>query len=196
MNKPEFNKGSRNQGDQFKDLYPVNNQIRVPQIRLIDADHNNVGIVDIAIARNMARDQELDLVLINATSTPPVAKICNYNKFVYELKLHKKEQDRKLRENAIHIKEIQLRPGISEHDLSVKMNRAKEWLGDNCKIKIVLKFRGRELNYKAQGFNVINTFVEKLGCKVEEAPDINNNTIIAVVAPARNAIQEKVVSKT
>ena len=170
--------------DSIKDQYIANHNIHQPKVRLIDIDGNNLGVLTTKEALVIAQNEMLDLVLINSTTEPPVARICDYTKFIYEAKRNKKEQDRKLRENAIHTKEIQLRPNITMHDLEVKLHHAKEWLDDNCKIKIVVKFRGRELTYKNKGFEMINGFVEKLGCKIEKAPDMNNNTIIAVVAPA------------
>jgi translation initiation factor IF-3 len=171
--------------DPIKDQYAVNHKIRQAQVRLVEEDGSNRGVISTSEALSMAQKEHLDLVLINAATTPPVARICDYSKFIYELKIHKKEQARKLRENAIHIKEIQLRPGISEHDLEVKVGHAKEWLADNCKIKIVVKFRGREFAYKQKGFEIISHFVGQLGCKVETAPNLNNNSIIAVVMPIR-----------
>jgi len=172
-------------GDPIKEQFAANHKIRQPQVRLVNSEGTNLGVINTSEALIMAQEESLDLVLVNTTANPPVARICDYNKFIYEAKRHKKEQDRKLREHAIHIKEIQLRPNISSHDLEVKVQHAKEWLTENCKIKIVVKFRGRELAYKARGFDMINNFVDQLGCKVEKAPDMNNNTIIAVVAPAK-----------
>ena len=163
--------------------YDVNYSIRCPQVRLVLSDGTTSGIVDTKKALSIALSEDLDLVVINAVTSPPIARICNYEKFIYEQKRHKKEQDRKLRENAIHVKEIQLRPGISSHDFEVKLQHAKAWLDDNCKIKIVVKFRGREITFKAKGFNIINNFVDRLGCKIEKSPDMNSNVLIAMVGP-------------
>ena len=186
MIKSETNNRDRKAfGDPIKDQFAANQKIRQPQVRLIDSEGANLGVINTTEALIMAQTEMLDLVLINTTANPPIARICDYNKFIYDAKRHKKEQDRKLREHAIHIKEIQLRPNISSHDLEVKMQHAREWLTENCKIKIVVKFRGRELAYKARGFDMINNFVEQLGCKIEKAPDMNNNTIIAVVSSGK-----------
>jgi len=173
----------RQAGDLIKDQYAANYNIRHPQVRLVGDDGSNHGVIDTKQAIAMAQLEDLDLVLVNTSANPPVARICDYNKFIYEQKRHKKEQDRKLREHAIVVKEIQLRPSISNHDLDIKLQHAREWLADNCKIKIVVKFRGREMAYKSKGFEMINNFVDKLGCKIEKAPDMNNNTLIAMVAP-------------
>lgn len=169
--------------DPVKGQFDANYNIRYPQVRLVGHDGVSLGIIDTKKAIAIAQSDDLDLVLINSTTNPPVARVCDYDKFIYEQKRNRKEQDRKLRENAIHIKEIQLRIGISNHDFDIKLQHARNWLDDNCKIKIVVKFRGREISFKAKGYNIINNFVEKLNCKVEKAPDMSSNVLIAMVAP-------------
>ncbi len=170
--------------DPIKEQFAANDQIKSPTVRLIDNEGQNLGVKGTREAINLAYDQDLDLVLVSPAANPPVAKICDYGKFIYEQKQNKKEQDRKLRENAIVTKEIQLRPTIGSHDIEVKLNHAKEWLKDNCKIKIVLKFRGREMAHKDRGFAVVNQFLAGLdSCKVEKQPEMNSNTIIAMIAP-------------
>ena len=104
MIKSETNyRDRRSVTDSIKDQYTANYGIRQPQVRLIDANGNNLGVVNTREALSMAQADVLDLVLVNTAANPPVAKICDYNKFIYEAKLHKKEQDRKTRENAIHV---------------------------------------------------------------------------------------------
>lgn len=171
--------------DPIKEQFVANGQIKSPTVRLIDNEGQNLGVKNIKDAINLAYDQELDLVVVSPAANPPVAKICDYGKFIYEQKQNKKEQDRKLRENAIVTKEIQLRPSIGLHDIEVKQNHAKEWLKDNCKIKIVLKFRGREMAHKDRGFAVVNQFLAGLDtCKIEKQPEMSSNTIIAMIAPS------------
>lgn len=170
--------------DPIKEQYPANYNIRHPQVRLVETASVDIGVYNTAEALRFAQNSSLDLVLINAATTPPIARICDYEKFIYETKKHNKEKERKNRENAIQLKEIQLKPNISDHDLDIKLNHAREWLSDNCKVKIVIKFRGRELTYKARGFEMINNFVERLGAKIESQPNFNNNNLIAIVSPA------------
>ncbi len=170
--------------DPIKDLYPINYRINQPQLRVVGSDGNNIGVLNTSEALRLAQNEFMDLVLVNSTTSPPLARICNYEKFIYETKRNKKEQDRRNRENAIHLKEIQLKPNISDHDLDIKLNHARSWLADNCKVKIVVKFRGREIVYKSRGFEIINNFVERLGAKIDKAPDFNNNALIAMVSPA------------
>lgn len=170
--------------DPIKELHSANDQIKSPTVRLVDSEGQNLGVKNTNDAINLAYSQELDLVLVSPTATPPVAKICDYGKFIYEQKQHKKEQDRKIRESVIITKEIQLRPTIGIHDIEVKLNHAKEWLKDNCKIKVVLKFRGREMAHKDRGFAVVNQFLAGLdSCKIEKQPEITANMIIAMIAP-------------
>ena len=180
------NRDRRSPVDPLRDAHAANDRIRVPNVRLIDSDGQNLGIKSTQDAQRIANSQDLDLVLISPTAEPPVAKVCDYGKFIYEQKQHKKEQDRKTRESATVTKEIQLRPAIGTHDLGVKLNHANDWLANNCKIKVVLKFRGRELAHKDLGFAVINGFLEKLeNCKIEKRPEMTSNTIIAMVSPTK-----------
>ena len=170
-------------GDPIKEQYPTNHRISHPQVRLVGIDGVNLGVLNTTEALRLAQDDSLDLVIVNAATTPPIARICNYEKFIYEAKRNKKEQDRKNRENAIQLKEIQLKPNISEHDMDIKLKHAREWIADNCKVKIVVKFRGREIAYRSRGFEMINNFVERLGAKVDKAPESGGNTLIAIVSP-------------
>ena len=118
-------------------------------------------------------------------ANPPVAKIIEYSRFIYDQKKAKKEAAKKSRESQIIIKEIQLRPVTDQHDIATKLNHAKEWLEDqHNKIKIVIKFRGRELSFASRGFEIMSKFITELGpCKVEREPSMNGNQIIAMIAP-------------
>lgn len=173
--------------DPIKDQYLANEKIRSISVRVIDHTGKNLDVMDTNKAIKIAKDVGFDLVLISPNVQPPVAKICDYNKFIYEQKQSKKEQDKKLRSSVIVTKEIQLRPVIGNHDLDIKANHAKEWLEDNCKIKIVVKFKGREMMHNSKGFEVINSFIEKLGnCKIEKNPEMTSNMIIAIIAPLKD----------
>ena len=168
----------------------TNHQIRVPNVRVIAADGSNIGIVTTREAIRLAQDQGLDLVIVSDKTDPPIAKIVEYSKFVYELKIEKKKQDRKNRENAITTKEIQLRPVTGSHDIEVKMTHAREFLEHNHKVKIVMKFRGREAGFSQKGFEVITQFIEGLQpCKVDKAPAMaGHNSIIAFVSPSKEKV--------
>ena len=164
----------------------TNHQIRSPTVRLIDENGINKGIVATREAIRIARELNLDLVEITNTSTPPIAKIVDYGKFIYELKIDKKRQEKRNRENIIVVKEIQLRPVIGIHDLEVKLNHAKQFLEQNHKVKIVMKFRGREIGFSQKGFDVVNQFIQGLQpCKVDKAPMMSSNSITAMISPSK-----------
>jgi translation initiation factor IF-3 len=159
-----------------------NREIRAREVRLIDADGSNVGVVAYFKALNSAQDQGLDLILINGATNPPVCKIGDVGKYKYEMQKRQKEQDRKNRENRVELKEVQLRPGIGEHDLEVKMKHIKEWLTEGDKVKIVIKFRGREMANTGQGTTIINNILEQMPtAKLEGTSELQGNRMIATL---------------
>jgi len=153
-------------------------------VRLIGPDGESLGIMSSRQALYTARDYGLDLIEVTADATPPVARIADLNKWIYMLKQAKKQSDKKARENAIVVKEIQLRPVTDKHDLSVKQEHAKEFLAASNKVKIVIKFRGREMSFQQKGFEIMTDFISGLGpCKIEKSPEMNGKSIYAIVAP-------------
>jgi translation initiation factor IF-3 len=164
--------------------HTANGWIRTPTVRLIGEDGENLGIIDTKAAMSQAVSLGLDLITVSKDATPPVCRIYDLSKWIYEQKKVKKELDKKNRENAIIVKELQLRPGINEHDLLVKQRHAKEFLEENNKIKIIMKFRGREMAFTKRGFDLMRKFIEGLGeHKVEKDPSLAGNTIMAILAP-------------
>ncbi len=125
--------------------YRVNEIIRVPEVRLIGADGENVGVVSIDQALRMAREAELDLVEVSGNATPPVCRIMDFGKFLYERT--KKEREAKKAQTKIEIKEIRLRPKTNEHHRSFKTRDARRWLNDGMKVRVTVRFRGREITY-------------------------------------------------
>jgi len=165
--------------------YPANYNIKASELRVVDSQGNNIGVLTFKDAMYKAKQEELDLVAINIDANPVVARILDYKKFIYDQRIAKKNQAKKNRENLVVIKEIQLRPVTDSHDLSVKINHAKGFLSDNNKVKVVIKFKGRELSFSQKGFEVIKKFIDELGpCKIEKAPEMNGRSIIAILAPA------------
>lgn len=172
--------------DPLLEQHPANDSIRVPNVRLIDQDGNNTGIVETRTALSMARAAYLDLVIISQAATPPIAKITDHNKFIFQQKQQRKDQERKNRENQIVTKEIQLRPVTSQHDLEVKRKHALQWLNDRNKIKIVMRFKGREQAHADMGLKVMQAFIATLGeCKIEQDVQLLGRNATAILAPLK-----------
>ena len=155
----------------------------MPQVRLIDEEGNQVGIVPTQQALQMARDKGLDLMEISPTAQPPVCKIADYGKFKYEKK--KKEHAAKKKQTVIKVKEVQLRPNTDEHDLDYKFKNIRQFLIDGDKAKISIMFRGREITYVDQGFRMMKQLIElvKDVGMVESSPKLEGKKLIMVLAP-------------
>jgi len=138
----------------------INEEIRIPTLRLIDADGKQVGIVSIREALRLSEDRGLDLVEISPNADPPVCKILDYGKFRYQQQM--KERESKKKQHVIKIKEVRFRPRIGEHDLVMKINAARRFLEDGYKVKITLMFRGREMAHVETGTELVNRILEKL----------------------------------
>lgn len=159
-----------------------NREIRARELRVIDADGNNLGVIPYFRALAIAQDQGLDLILINPAANPPVCKIGDLGKYKYDLQKRQKEQDRKLRESRVETKEVQLRPGIDRHDLEVKIKHIKEWLDDGDKVKIVIKFRGRELANADSGTSIIDNIMSHVpNAKLEGNRELQGNRLTATL---------------
>lgn len=160
----------------------ANRDIRAREVRLIGAEGDNLGVWPYFRALNSAQDQSLDLILINGATNPPVCKIGDLGKYKYDLQKRQKEQDKKSRESRIELKEVQLRPGIDKHDLEVKIKHIKEWLVEGDKVKIVVKFRGREMANTAQGRIIIDNILSQVPtAKLEGASEMQGNRMIATL---------------
>ncbi|MBR1944376.1 MAG: translation initiation factor IF-3 [Alphaproteobacteria bacterium] len=159
----------------------MNAEIKVPEVRLIGSDGQPVGIVPTSRALEIAESEELDLVLISEDANPPVCKILNYSKYKYNLQ--KKKAEAKKKQKIIALKEIQFRPFIGENDLLVKCKAIQRFILDGDKVKVVLKFRGRELSRKELGYEVINKVLETCSefAKPEMAPKLEGSIIITVL---------------
>ena len=138
----------------------VNGRIRAREVRLLADDGKQLGIFPTSDALSMAKEQQLDLVEISPNAEPPVCKITDYGKYSYEQKKLRKEQ--KKTTTTIKIKEIQLRPNIDPHDFTFKLNHAIDFLCDDMKVKVILRFRGKELRTKHIGLQTIEAFLEKI----------------------------------
>ena len=142
----------------------------MPQVRLIDENGEQLGVVAIEKALSIASERGLDLVEVAPKAKPPVCKILNYGKYRYELS--KREKDQKKKQHVIIVKEVRLRPKIEEHDFDHKMKHAREFLEAGNRLKVTVMFRGREMIYKQFGYKIMDRVVENLSdiAKVDKGP--------------------------
>jgi translation initiation factor IF-3 len=164
--------------------HAVNERIRAREVRLVGDAGEQLGVHLTHVALSEARKLGMDLVEIQANATPPVCRIVDYGKFRFELSKSEKERAKKMREAQIDTKEIQLRPVTDDHDVGVKAKRAREFLADGDRVKIVVKFKGRELAHKEIGRRVLDAFLDAVGeHRVEKPPAMSERNLIALVAP-------------
>ncbi|MDY0871983.1 translation initiation factor IF-3 [Dongia rigui] len=161
----------------------VNHQINVREVRLVKEDGEMLGVVSTREALTMAADAGLDLVEISPTAVPPVCKILDYGKFKYEAQKRKNEAKKK--QKVIEVKEIKMRPGIEEHDYEVKMRAIKSFLGEGDKVKVTMRFRGREMMHQELGMKVLDKVRVELEdlIKVESHPRLEGRQMIMTIAP-------------
>ena len=161
----------------------VNDMIDVPEVRLIDHNGENVGVVSFENALEMAEQAELDLVELSPNASPPVCKILDFGKFKYEAQ--KMSNVARKKQKTIEVKEIKMRPGIETHDYDVKMRSIQRFITDGDKVKVTLRFRGREMVHQDRGMNVLQRVREDLDeiAKVEQFPKMEGRLLTMVVAP-------------
>ena len=161
----------------------VNEEIRVPQVRLIDQDGEMLGVMTARDALLRAYDAGLDLLEISPNAVPPVVKILDYGKYKYEQQ--KKANEARKKQKTVEIKEIKVRPNIDDHDYDVKMRAMKSFIGEGDKVKVTLRFRGREMAHQDLGIKVLERIRNELGetIKVEQMPRLENRQMIMVLAP-------------
>lgn len=163
----------------------VNEKIRAREVRLIGADGENVGIVSISDALNMARDAGLDLLEIAPQSNPPVCKIMDYGKWKYEEQ--KKLKEAKSNQKVVETKELKIRPNIDVHDFQVKMKSARRFIEDGDKVKFSVRFKGREITNQESGLLLLNRIKEELGdiMKVDKEPLMEGRQMVMFVSPVK-----------
>ncbi|MGL5719693.1 MAG: translation initiation factor IF-3 [Alphaproteobacteria bacterium] len=161
----------------------INEQIQASQVRLIDAAGDMLGVVTRAVALQKARDAGLDLAEISPQSDPPVCRILDYGKHKYEEQ--KKRSELKKKQKIIEVKEIQIRPGIEQHDYLVKLRNAERFLKEGNKVKVTLQFRGREMAHQEHGLSVLERLqadIAEVG-KAELAPKLEGKRLMMVLVP-------------
>jgi translation initiation factor IF-3 len=166
-----------------KDGPRVNEEIRVREVQLIDQTGHNHGPVDIRFALDRAQEAGLDLVEIAPNSTPPVCKILDYGKYKYQAQ--KKAAEARKKQKVVEVKEIKLRPMIDDHDYDVKMRSMQRFFEEGDKVKITLRFRGREMAHQELGTALLNRVKEDTSkyAKVEQEPRFEGRQVVMVLAP-------------
>ncbi|MGJ8584623.1 MAG: translation initiation factor IF-3 [Marinosulfonomonas sp.] len=163
----------------------VNDRVRGPEIRLIGAEGENVGVVTPERGLEMALDAGLDLVEISPNASPPVCKIMDFGKFKYETQ--KKEAEARKKQKIIEIKEVKFRPNTDKHDYEVKMRNVFKFLENGDKVKVTLRFRGREMAHLDLGRQLLERVaddVEEIG-KIENMPKMEGRQMIMMIGPAK-----------
>jgi len=161
----------------------VNEQIRVPEVRLIGPDGQQIGIMPIKEALAAATEANLDLVEVAPQANPPVCRIMDYGKFKYQQS--KKQQEARRRQTVIQVKEVKVRPKIEEHDMDFKLRHTRRFLGEGDKVKISVIFRGREIAHTARGYQLLARMAEALADVgvIEQDPKLEGRNLSMIVTP-------------
>ncbi|MEO0911597.1 MAG: translation initiation factor IF-3 [Pseudomonadota bacterium] len=163
----------------------VNDRVRAPEIRLIGAEGENVGVVSPARGMELAEAAGLDLVEISPNASPPVCKIMDFGKFKYEQQ--KKESEARKKQKIIEVKEVKFRPNTDTHDYEVKMRNVTKFLGNGDKVKVTLRFRGREMAHQELGRKLLERVAEdttELG-KVDSIPKMEGRQMVMMINPLK-----------
>ena len=161
----------------------INEEIRDKEVRLIDTDGAQLGIVSAKDAQKLAYSKNLDLVKIAPQGVPPVCKIMDYGKYMFELA--KKEKEARKNQKVISIKEVRVSPSIEDHDFEFKVKNAYKFLQDGDKVKVSVKFRGREMHYTSIGIGILDKFAEAVKDvgTVEKRPKLEGKSMIMILNP-------------
>lgn len=163
----------------------VNEEIREKELRVISDDGAQLGVISLKEALDIAEQKELDLVMISPGAKPPVCRVMDYGKFLYEQT--RKDKEARKKQKVVNLKEIRLSPSIEEHDIEIKANNAKKFLLEEDKVKVTVRFRGREADYSYIGHKILETFVSKLGdvCIIEKPARLEGKNMIMILAPKK-----------
>lgn len=162
----------------------INREIKAKEVRLINYNGENAGVVSLAEALKIAQEVGLDLIEISPQVTPPVCKVLDYGKYKYEMQ--KKKNEAKKNQKVVSIKELKLRPMIDTHDYEVKVKQAKKFLAQGDKVKFTMRYKGREMSANDLGKEILNKLLEDLDglCKVDSAPKMEGKQMFMTVSPA------------
>ncbi|MEO0327892.1 MAG: translation initiation factor IF-3 [Pseudomonadota bacterium] len=175
----------RAQAPQKKEGPRSNQEITVPEVQLIDAEGTNHGVVKIEDAQRIAGEQGLDLVEISPNNNPPICKVLDFGKFKYQSQ--KKAAEARKKQKTQDVKEIKMRPNIDTHDYDVKMRAIEKFLGEGDKVKVTLRFRGREMAHQELGMDLLARVRDQIAeiSKVEAEPKLEGRQMMMVVAPVK-----------
>ncbi|MCC8146594.1 MAG: translation initiation factor IF-3 [Bacteroidales bacterium] len=181
--------------DNLKDQYRVNEKIRAREVRVV-GENVEQGVYPIAEALQMARNQQLDLIEISPNAVPPVCRISDYQKFIYQQKKRQKEQ--KAKSVKIIVKEIRFGPQTDDHDYNFKLKHARSFLEEGAKVKAYVFFKGRSILFKEQGEVLLLRFANDLEdyAKVESLPSLEGKKMIIMLAPKKTAAPVKKLVKS
>ena len=165
--------------------------IRVNEVRLIGPENENIGVVPIQKAMQIARDAELDLVEVAPNSEPPVCRVMDFGKFLYERT--KKDKEARKAQTKIEVKEIRLRPKTNEHHRGFKTRDARKWLLEGNKVKVTIRFRGREITYPEIALEDLREIAQELADVgiIEQSPNIEGRTMGMVLGPLKSPAKKK-----
>ncbi|MDP3276464.1 MAG: translation initiation factor IF-3 [Deltaproteobacteria bacterium] len=168
----------------------VNHRIRVPEVRVIADDGEQLGIMSSSEALRMAQDRGLDLVEVNPKAEPPVCKVMDYGRFKYEEK--KKANEARKRQTVVEIKEVKVRPKTDEHDLDTKIKHIRRFLEEGNKAKVTVRFRGREVTHPEKGREVLDDIIKALEGTIiiEQTPQMEGKTMTLLMAPKPGAFKK------
>ena len=164
----------------------INEQIRDKEVRVVGENGEQLGVLPIKEAMQMAEDAGLDLVEIAPNADPPVVKIINFSKFLYDKE--KKEREARKAQTKIEIKEIRLRPKTSDHHQGFKVRDAHRWLEDGMKVRVTIRFRGREITYPELALEDLREIAEELKdvAEIEQPPNMEGRTMFMMLTPKKN----------
>ena len=172
--------------DKMNQRTPINADIQYKKLRVID-ENEQLGIMDKDAAIRIAENKGMDLVVIAESSDPPVAKILDANKYFYEQKRREKDAAKRQRESRIEIKEIQFRPGIGIHDFETKLKNIDRFLSKGNKVKLMVRFKGRENSNKKVGFEILEKVFESFNdIEWDSKPNINGNRLMGIIKRGKN----------
>ncbi len=191
MGRPRFDPRQPQRGYQIR----VNHRIRVPEVRVIGADGNMLGVLQTHEALRMAQEQGLDLVEVNPKADPPVCKILDFGKYKYEEK--KRAGEAKRKQSVIEIKEIKLRPKTDDHDINFKIKAARRFLEAGHKVKFTVRFRGREITHPEKAREQIDYIIQQIEdlANVETQPMMEAKSMAVVIAPKPAVMQRVAAAK-